>query len=104
MKKTLVLILAVFFILPTIAAINLKVEKQSSNEVMILDLYEPAIFDLKKMLMSDEIPPVGISFGGGPCEYCTYREGAGKILQELHAKNKPRRETVGVPTRASGKK
>ena len=47
MKKTLVLILAVFFILPTIAAINLKVEKQSSNEVMILDLYEPAIFDLK---------------------------------------------------------
>ena len=49
---------------------------------------EPAIFDLKKMLMSEEIPPVGISFGGGPCEYCTYREAAGKALLELHGKNK----------------
>ena len=49
---------------------------------------EPAIFDLKKMLMSDEIPPIGTAFGGGPCDYCTYRESAGKILQELHAKNK----------------
>ncbi|MFM2331179.1 MAG: hypothetical protein RLZZ26_686 [Candidatus Parcubacteria bacterium] len=49
---------------------------------------EPAVFDLKEMLMSDEIPAVGTSFGGGPCEYCTYREAAGKILLELHAKNK----------------
>ncbi|MBU6214434.1 PD-(D/E)XK nuclease family protein [Patescibacteria group bacterium] len=49
---------------------------------------EPAIYDLKKMLMSDEIPPVGTSFGGGPCEHCTYREAAGKELQALHAKNK----------------
>jgi hypothetical protein len=49
---------------------------------------EPAVFDLKKMLESDEIPAVGTSFGGGPCEYCGYREAAGKILLELHAKNK----------------
>lgn len=49
---------------------------------------ESAIFDLKKMLMSDDIPPVGISFGGGPCEYCTYREAAGKILLDLHNKKK----------------
>ena len=49
---------------------------------------EPAVFDLKKMLMSDTIPPIGTSFGGGPCDYCTYRESAGKTLQELHAKNK----------------
>ena len=49
---------------------------------------EPAIYDLKKMLMSDDIPPTGTSFGGGPCEYCIYRESAGKTLQELHAKNK----------------
>ncbi|OGG39937.1 hypothetical protein A2118_01145 [Candidatus Kaiserbacteria bacterium GWA2_50_9] len=49
---------------------------------------EPAIYDLKKMLMSDEIPPIGTAFGGGPCDYCTYRENAGKTLQELHAKNK----------------
>ncbi len=49
---------------------------------------EPAVYDLKKMLMSDEIPPTGTSFGGGPCEYCSYRENAGKILLELHTKNK----------------
>ncbi|HQT82583.1 MAG TPA: PD-(D/E)XK nuclease family protein [Candidatus Paceibacterota bacterium] len=48
---------------------------------------EPAIYDLKKMLVSDEIPPAGTSFGGGPCEYCSYRENAGKILLALHAKN-----------------
>lgn len=47
---------------------------------------EPAIYDLKKMLMSEEIPEIGISFGGGPCEYCTYRENAGKKLLELHKK------------------
>lgn len=49
---------------------------------------EPAIFDLKEMLMSAEIPPVGKAFGGGPCEYCTYRESAGKTLLEVHTKNK----------------
>ena len=47
---------------------------------------EPAVFDLKKMLMSNEIPPIGISFGGGPCEYCTYRESACKTFQEQHKK------------------
>jgi RecB family exonuclease len=52
---------------------------------------EPALFDLKKMLMSDEIPPTGTSFGGGPCEYCSYRENAGKKLQELHAKGKKKK-------------
>mgnify|MGYP001577549757 CR=1 FL=1 len=49
---------------------------------------EPALHDLKKMLMSDDIPRVGTSFGGGPCEHCTYREAAGKSLLELHKKNK----------------
>ena len=49
---------------------------------------EPALFDLKKMLMSDEIPPTGTSFGGGPCEYCTYRENAGKLLQKLYRDKK----------------
>lgn len=52
---------------------------------------EPAIFDLKKMLMGEEIPKVGTSFGGGPCEYCSYREQAGKTLLELHAKNKKKK-------------
>lgn len=49
---------------------------------------EPAIYDLKNMLVSDEIPEKGTAFGGGPCDFCTYREAAGKILLELHAKNK----------------
>ncbi len=49
---------------------------------------EPAIFDMKEMLLSKEIPNIGTSFGGGPCEYCTYRENAGKIFRELHTKNK----------------
>lgn len=47
---------------------------------------EPAIFDMKKMLTSDEIPPIGISFGGGPCVYCTYRESAGKKFVEFSKK------------------
>ena len=49
---------------------------------------EPAIVDLKKMLLSEEIPATGTAFGGGPCEYCAYRENAGNILHKLHTKNK----------------
>ncbi|MHB8660628.1 MAG: PD-(D/E)XK nuclease family protein [Minisyncoccota bacterium] len=50
---------------------------------------EPALFDLKKMLMSEEVPAAGTSFGGGPCEYCAYREAAGKKLLALrHEKKK----------------
>jgi hypothetical protein len=49
---------------------------------------EPALYDLKEMLTSDEIPPVGTSFGGVPCEYCKYRENAGKALIAMHQKNK----------------
>jgi CRISPR/Cas system-associated exonuclease Cas4 (RecB family) len=49
---------------------------------------EAAVVGLKEMLMSDEIPPIGTAFGGGPCDYCTYRENAGKILLELHRKGK----------------
>lgn len=45
MKKIFVLLL-VMFLLPTIVAINLGIEKQSTNEVMIVDLNKPAIFDL----------------------------------------------------------
>jgi PD-(D/E)XK nuclease superfamily len=49
---------------------------------------EPAVYDLKKMLMSDEIPAIGKAFGGGPCDYCTYREAAGKKLLALHESGK----------------
>jgi len=48
---------------------------------------EPALVEMKKMLLSDEIPPVGTAFGGGPCDYCTYREDAGKTLLSLYRAN-----------------
>lgn len=47
---------------------------------------EPKLYDLKAMLTSDAIPDIGTSFGGGPCEYCTYREVAGKTLRDIHLK------------------
>ena len=46
------------------------------------------LLDLRAMLDSDEIPPIGTSFGGGPCDYCTYREAAGKTLQTVHRASK----------------
>lgn len=49
---------------------------------------EPALHDLKKMLMSENIPPVGRAFRGGPCDYCTYREAAGKALTAAHRKGR----------------
>jgi hypothetical protein len=49
---------------------------------------EGTVIELKKMLMSEEIPAIGTAFGGGPCDYCTYREAAGKALQSLHKANK----------------
>ena len=47
---------------------------------------EPTIVDMKEMLVSDEIPAMGTAFGGGPCDYCTYRENAGKKLLAVHRK------------------
>ncbi len=49
---------------------------------------ERAVVSLKEMLLREDIPPIGISFGGGPCDFCVYREGAGKALQAIHAKRK----------------
>ncbi|MDE2021782.1 MAG: PD-(D/E)XK nuclease family protein [Patescibacteria group bacterium] len=49
---------------------------------------EPALVKMKEMLVSEEIPGIGTSFSGGPCEYCTYREAAGKKLLALHQKGK----------------
>lgn len=45
---------------------------------------EPTLHELKATMMSDEIPEVGTAFGGGPCDFCTYREEAGKILLSIH--------------------
>lgn len=52
------------------------------------DWVEPTLMRLKETMVSDEIPPIGTSFGGGPCEYCEYREAAGKILQQIHKAKK----------------
>ena len=47
MKKLIVLIFLALLILPSVLAINLDINKTSSDEVMILDLEAPAIFDLE---------------------------------------------------------
>lgn len=52
---------------------------------------EPTLIRMKETLSSDEIPAVGTSFGGGPCEFCTYREEAGKILLKVHTANKKKK-------------
>ncbi len=49
---------------------------------------EPALHRLRETLESDAIPEVGTSFGGGPCEYCSYREAAGKTLLKIHQEKK----------------
>lgn len=47
MKKEIILLVMVLLILPSVFAVNLKIEKQSSNEVLIIGLNQPVIFDLK---------------------------------------------------------
>ena len=47
---------------------------------------EGALMNMKKVLSTDAIPPVGKGFRGQPCDYCTYREAAGKALQGMSGK------------------
>jgi hypothetical protein len=47
MKKMVLLLFAFLLVAPFAFAFDLEIEKQSANEVMILGLNEPAIFDLK---------------------------------------------------------
>lgn len=49
---------------------------------------EPKLRELKTMLMSDELPAVGTAFGGGPCDYCTYREAAREASKAFMALQK----------------
>lgn len=49
---------------------------------------EGALMDMKTVLSSDKIPPVGKGFRGMPCDYCTYREAAGRALQAASGKSK----------------
>ncbi len=46
MKKIFILTILILLILPSVLAINLNIEKQSSNEVLIHGLKMPAVFDL----------------------------------------------------------
>lgn len=50
----------------------------------------PTLVKMRETLSKDEIPDYGrgTAFGGKDCEYCTYRENAGKILLEVHKKSK----------------
>jgi hypothetical protein len=47
---------------------------------------EPALMRFREVMAGEELPEVGTSFGGGPCEHCTYREAAGKALWEYRPK------------------
>jgi lipopolysaccharide export LptBFGC system permease protein LptF len=47
MKKILISLALILLILPSVLAINIDVEKESSNEVLIMDLDKPLVIDLK---------------------------------------------------------
>jgi CRISPR/Cas system-associated exonuclease Cas4 (RecB family) len=50
-----------------------------------IDWIEPTLIDIKSTLESEAIPPTGKQ-----CEYCPYRESAGKKLQKIHRHTKNR--------------
>jgi len=52
---------------------------------------EPTVYRLKEMLDSDTIPEMGTAFGGGPCDFCSYREAAGKTFQDVAKKAKAKK-------------
>ncbi|MFH1801478.1 MAG: hypothetical protein ABH804_01445 [archaeon] len=47
MKKIIFIIIALLLIFPTASALNLQIEKKSSNEVLIYDLKKPAAFKIE---------------------------------------------------------
>lgn len=47
MKKIILLTLLILLIIPSVLAINVQVEKQSTDEILIVELNNPIIFDLK---------------------------------------------------------
>lgn len=49
---------------------------------------EPTLMRFREVMAADELPEIGTSFGGGPCEHCTYREDAGKALWAYRGKTK----------------
>lgn len=57
-----------------------------------------ALRDLRATLSKDTIPPVGKGFSGGPCDYCTYREAAGKAFAVHYGKVK----SIDAPPKKKG--
>ncbi len=55
---------------------------------------EPLLVRLKAMLLSHEIPAPGTAFGGGPCDFCGYRDAAGKTLMMIHFEQKAKKTAV----------
>lgn len=51
---------------------------------------EGRLLELRAMLESDDIPDYGrgTAFGGKDCEFCVYRENAGKTMRDVAARNK----------------
>ena len=45
---------------------------------------EPTLMKMHSTLQSDAIPPAGTSFGGGPCDFFSYRKSAGKAFRSIH--------------------
>ncbi|MDP2672410.1 MAG: hypothetical protein Q8O84_01205 [Nanoarchaeota archaeon] len=80
---SLILILVLLF-LPLISAVNLEIQKESSDEVMIIDLNKPAVFDLsiKNNGPTDEFM-IYTFFGSGslPKEKFTITSGQTKKIQ-----------------------
>lgn len=54
MKKTLVLLLISLFIIPSVLALNLDIEKQSKNEVRVNEISGPVVFNLKITNLGEE--------------------------------------------------
>lgn len=85
MKKAIpILVLLLFLIIPTTLALDVTIEKQSVGEIMILDVGEPAIIDLK---VTNNGPANGFLFytffelGIEPTERIYFKSGETKDVQ-----------------------
>jgi len=57
---------------------------------------EGAIVNLHKTLTSDSIPKAGTSFGGGPCDFCSYREAAGQAFKNAVMGKKAAKKSIKI--------
>ena len=53
------------------------------------DWVDDVLLNMKKVMDSDEMPPVGVAAMGGPCEYCEYSKSRTKLtLESLQKREK----------------